>query len=240
MPAPIVPARLEFRDGVPYSAAYGDIYHPADGGMGQARHVFLEGCGLPAAWGGRETFVVLETGFGTGLNFLVTWAAWRADLARCGRLHFISAEKHPFGAEDLARLHARLPELASLGEELRGAWPTLMPGFHRLAFDGGRVLLTLMLGDAAETVPQLEARVDAFYLDGFAPDRNPELWQLELIAALGERAQPGARAATYTVAAGVRNALAAAGFETEKRPGFGRKRHCLAATFTGRRPADGG
>ncbi|MFP5404256.1 MAG: bifunctional tRNA (5-methylaminomethyl-2-thiouridine)(34)-methyltransferase MnmD/FAD-dependent 5-carboxymethylaminomethyl-2-thiouridine(34) oxidoreductase MnmC [Gammaproteobacteria bacterium] len=230
---PLVPARLEFRDGVPYSAAYGDVYHSADGGAGQARHVFLGGCGLPGAWEGRETFVVLETGFGTGLNFLATWAAWRADPARSARLHFISAEKHPFPADDLARLHALWPEFAPLAAELQTAWPMLTPGFHRLALDGGRVQLTLLLGDAAATVPQLDARVDAFYLDGFAPDRNPDLWQLDLIAALGRLAAPGARAATYTVAAPVRDALAQAGFDCEKRPGYGRKRHCLAARFVG-------
>ncbi|MEW5967816.1 MAG: bifunctional tRNA (5-methylaminomethyl-2-thiouridine)(34)-methyltransferase MnmD/FAD-dependent 5-carboxymethylaminomethyl-2-thiouridine(34) oxidoreductase MnmC [Pseudomonadota bacterium] len=230
---PIVPARLEWRDGVPYSAAYGDIYHSADGGAGQARHVFLGGCGLPGAWAAREVFVVLETGFGTGLNFLATWAAWRADPARCARLHFISAEKHPFSAADLAQLHARWPEFAPLAAELYAAWPMLTPGFHRLALDGGRVQLTLMLGDAAATLPQLDASVDAYYLDGFAPDRNPDLWQRDLIAALGRRARPGARAATYTVAAPVRDALAQAGFECEKRPGYGRKRHCLAARYTG-------
>ncbi|MFP5410628.1 MAG: bifunctional tRNA (5-methylaminomethyl-2-thiouridine)(34)-methyltransferase MnmD/FAD-dependent 5-carboxymethylaminomethyl-2-thiouridine(34) oxidoreductase MnmC [Gammaproteobacteria bacterium] len=230
---PLVPARLEWRDGVPYSADYGDIYHSADGGAGQARHVFLGGCGLPGAWAGREVFVVLETGFGTGLNFLATWAAWRADPAHCARLHFISAEKHPFCAADLAQLHARWPEFAPLAAELHAAWPMPVPGFHRIALDGGRVQLTLMLGDAAETLPQLDASVDAFYLDGFAPDRNPDLWQRGLIAALGRLAAPGARAATYTVAAPARDALAQAGFECEKRPGYGRKRHCLAARFAG-------
>lgn len=230
---PIVPACLEWRDGVPYSAAYGDIYHSADGGAGQARHVFLGGCGLPEAWAGRDVFVVLETGFGTGLNFLATWAAWRADPVRCTRLHFISAEKHPFSVDSLAQLHARWPEFAPLAAELHAAWPMPVPGFHRLALDGGRVQLTLMLGDAVDTLPQLGASVDAFYLDGFAPDRNPALWQLDLITALGRCAGPGARAATYTVAAPVRDALAQAGFECEKRPGYGRKRHCLAARYNG-------
>lgn len=233
----LVPARLEFRDGVPYSAAYGDVYHSADGAAGQARHVFLGGCNLPEAWAGRGTFVVLETGFGTGLNFLATWAAWRADPARCARLHFISAEKHPFAADDLARLHALWPEFAPLAAELHAAWPMLTPGFHRLSLDAGRVQLTLLLGDAADTVPQLDARVDAFYLDGFAPGLNPGLWQRELIATLGRLAAPGARAATYTVAAPVRDALAQAGFACEKRPGYGRKRHCLAARFAGAGPS---
>ena len=230
----IVPARLEFRDGVPYSAAYGDIYHSADGGAGQARHVFLQGCGLPQAWAGRGCFIVLETGFGTGLNFLTTWAAWRDDPARPARLHFLSAEKHPFRAEDLARLHAQWPEFAPLSGELLANWPTLTPGFHRIALDGGRVQLTLMLGDALDCLPQVLAEVDAFYLDGFAPACNADLWQPKLFDALARLAKPGAMAATYTVAAPVRQGLAQAGFACEKHAGYGRKRHCLSARFAGR------
>jgi tRNA 5-methylaminomethyl-2-thiouridine biosynthesis bifunctional protein len=230
---PLLPARLKLRDGVPFSAAYGDIYHSADGGAGQARHVFLQGCGLPAAWSSRATFVVLETGFGTGLNFLVTWAAWRDDPARCARLHFISAEKHPFRADDLAQLHAHWPEFSEISRELLANWPSLTPGFHRIALDGGRVQLTLMLGDALDCLPQVQAEVDAFYLDGFAPDCNADLWQPALFDALMPLARPGAMAATYTVAASVREALGRIGFVCEKRAGYGRKRHCLRARFAG-------
>lgn len=230
----IAPASLEFRDGVPYSAAYGDIYHSADGGAGQARHVFLQGCGLPRGWAGRDGFVILEIGFGTGLNFLATWAAWRDDPARPARLHFLSVEKHPFLADDLARLHAQWPEFAALSGELLANWPTLTPGFHRIVLDGGRVQLTLMLGDALDCLPQIEAGVDAFYLDGFAPDRNADLWQPELFAALAGLANRAATAATYTVAAPVRQGLTEAGFACEKRAGYGRKRHCLAARFAGK------
>lgn len=233
----IVPARLEFREGVPYSAAYGDIYHSADGAAGQARHVFLQGCGLPQAWVGRQRFVVLETGFGTGLNFLATWAAWRDDPARPARLHFLSVEKHPFQADDLARLHAHWPEFSALSAELRANWPMLTPGFHRIALDGGRVQLTLMLGDALDCLPEVNAGVDAFYLDGFAPDCNADLWQPALFDTLARLARPGATAATYTVAAPVRQGLAQAGFACEKRAGYGRKRHCLAARFEGRSQA---
>ncbi|HWR77774.1 MAG TPA: bifunctional tRNA (5-methylaminomethyl-2-thiouridine)(34)-methyltransferase MnmD/FAD-dependent 5-carboxymethylaminomethyl-2-thiouridine(34) oxidoreductase MnmC [Thiobacillus sp.] len=230
----IVPARLEFKDGVPYSAAYGDIYHSADGGAGQARHVFLQGCGLPAAWAHRASFVILETGFGTGLNFLATWAAWRADPARPARLHFLSIEKHPFRADDLARLHAQWPEFTARSDELLANWPTLTPGFHRIALDGGRVQLTLMLGDAADCLPQVQAGVDAFYLDGFSPDCNADLWQPSLFDALARLAKSGAMAATYTVAAPVRQGLTEAGFVHEKRTGYGRKRHCLSARFEGK------
>ncbi|HMM47558.1 MAG TPA: bifunctional tRNA (5-methylaminomethyl-2-thiouridine)(34)-methyltransferase MnmD/FAD-dependent 5-carboxymethylaminomethyl-2-thiouridine(34) oxidoreductase MnmC [Thiobacillaceae bacterium] len=235
----ISPATLEYRDGVPYSAAYGDVYYSADGGAGQSRHVFLHGCGLPTRWAGRARFVVLETGFGAGLNFLTTWAAWREDPARPAQLYFLSVEKHPFRAEDLARVHAQWPAYSDLSAELLASWPVLTPGFHRIALDGGRIQLTLMLGDAADCLAQVEAAVDAFYLDGFAPGVNPDLWQTPLFDALARLAKPGALAATYTVAAGVRQALAEAGFAYEKRPGYGRKRHCLVARFErhGRPPA---
>src|SRR5512143_683615 len=227
----LVPATLAFRDGVPYSAPYGDIYHSADGGAGQARHVFLQGCGLPEAWAGRDRFVILETGFGTGMNFLATWAAWRDDPQRPSRLHFLSVEKHPFRADDLARLHAHWPEFAVLSAQLLANWPMLTPGFHRIALDGGRVQLTLMLGDATDCLPRVQAQVDAFYLDGFAPDVNADLWQPALFNELARLAKPGATAATYTVAAPVREGLAQAGFACEKRAGYGRKRHCLSARF---------
>jgi len=230
----IIPARLEFKDGVPYSAAYGDIYHSADGGAGQARHVFLQGCGLPGAWVNRASFVILETGFGTGLNFLTTWAAWRNDPARCAQLHFLSVEKHPFQAADLARLHAQWPEFAPLSGELLANWPALTPGFHRIALDGGRVQLTLMLGDVLDCLPQVQAGVDAFYLDGFAPGSNADMWQPRLFEELARLARSHSMAATYTVAVSVREDLGRAGFECEKRAGFGRKRHCLAARFAGK------
>lgn len=229
----IQPATLEWKDGVPYSSVYGDIYHSADGAAGQARHVFLAGCGLPAGWAGRDHFTVLETGFGTGLNFLATWAAWRNDPSRCRRLHFVSVEKHPFSADDLAHLHAQWPEFASLSAELVAVWPPALPGFHRLTLDGGGVNLTLMLGDALDCLPNLDARVDAFYLDGFAPDRNADLWQSSLFAELARLARTDATAATYTVAAPVRQGLGDAGFVWAKRSGYGRKRHCLTARFTG-------
>ena len=227
-PIVLVPARLTLTaSGVPYSEAFGDVYHSADGGFGQAQHVFLAGNDLPHRWRGRETFTIVETGFGLGLNFLATWAALREDAHAPARLNFVSAEKHPFSATDLETLHARWPKLALLAQELRAAWPPLIAGFHRVHLDDGRITLTLLFGDALHLLPQLQACADAFYLDGFAPAKNPELWSPPLFAALARLAAPGATLATYTVAGAVRDALAAAGFATEKREGFGRKREML-------------
>ena len=208
MSVPIEPAKLEFTpDGTPWSSRFGDVYHSQDGGLGQSRHVFLGGNHLPARWQGRERFVIVETGFGLGLNFLTTWAAWREDPARCDRLHFISIEKHPFNADDLARAHARWPELNGLATRLREHWPALTPGMHRLWLEDGRVALTLVFGDASRALEQLSARADAFYLDGFSPARNPALWSARLCHQLAAIANPGATLATWSVAGEVRRQL---------------------------------
>lgn len=236
MPAPLVPARLAFAaDGTPYSRAYDDVYHSAEGGAAQARHVFLGGNALPERWAGARRFTIFETGFGFGLSFLATWEAWHDDPRRCERLHYVSVEKHPFSAQDLAVLHASHAELAPLAEELRSAWPLLVPGLHRLEFAGGRVVLTLAFGEASALVPQLRLAADAIFLDGFAPAKNPEMWSPELLKAVARLAAPGATAATWSVAAGVREALRAAGFVAEKRRGFARKSEMLVARFVPRR-----
>jgi tRNA 5-methylaminomethyl-2-thiouridine biosynthesis bifunctional protein len=235
MPAPLVPAELGFApDGTPHSGVYGDVYHSAAGGPAQARHVFLAGNGLPERWAGRGLFTVLETGFGLGLNFLATWAAWRDDPLRCARLHFVSIEKHPFRVDDLAQLHARHPAFAALAARLRDAWPLLVPGLHRLELDEGRVVLTLAFADVADALPQLRLTADAIYLDGFAPDRNPEMWSPSTIKALARQAAHGASAATWSAGAAVRAALESAGFAIERRAGLAPKRHMLAARYAPR------
>lgn len=228
------PAVLSYAGGIPYAEAYGDVYHSADGGLEQARYVFLAGNGLPERWRNRERFTIVETGFGLGLNFLATWQAWRADPGRSRRLHYVAIEKHPFSARDLAQLHALWPELASLSAALRAAWPVLVAGFHRIELEEGRVVLTLAFGDIADCLPQIDAAADAFYLDGFAPSKNPEMWSPQVLTRLNRLAVPEATAATYTVSAAVRHALAQGGFACEKRPGFGRKRDMLAARFAPR------
>ncbi|HSC79284.1 MAG TPA: bifunctional tRNA (5-methylaminomethyl-2-thiouridine)(34)-methyltransferase MnmD/FAD-dependent 5-carboxymethylaminomethyl-2-thiouridine(34) oxidoreductase MnmC [Chitinolyticbacter sp.] len=224
----LTPATLDLTDaGVPYSAAFDDVYHSADGGLGQARHVFMAGNGLPAAWQGRQHYTIVETGFGQGLNFLATWQAWRMDAARCQRLHFVSVEQFPFTRDDLALLHARYPELAAVSAELCAHWPDLTQGVHRIWLDEGRVSLTLLLGDAQTLLPQLQAVADAIYLDGFSPAKNPELWCLPIYKALWRLAHAGTTLATYTVAGDVRRGLTEAGFAVERVDGFGGKRQML-------------
>ena len=231
---PLIPAQLAFNPaGVPYAPAYDDIYHSADGGLEQAQHVFLAGNDLPRAWRDRELFVILETGFGLGLNFLATWQHWREDPQRCQRLHFVSIEKHPFARADLAQLHARWPQLAALAGELQAQWPLLTPGVHRLLLDNGRVTLTLLFGDAATQIRKLAVQADALYLDGFAPAKNPALWDSQFLKAVSRLCKPGATLATWSVAAAVREALAAQRWTLEKRHGFGSKRDMLCGRLFG-------
>ena len=229
MPRELHPATLTLApDGTPVSEKYGDVYHSAAGGHAQARHVFLAGNGLPQRWRGCEAFSILETGFGLGVNFMATWLAWRDDPQRSQTLQFTSLEKHPFSAADLALAHAAWPEFAGLSAMLCASWPLLVAGAHRIELDDGRVVLQLVFGDAADMLPLLEGEVDVFYLDGFSPAKNPELWSPDICCALARLARPDATLATWSVAAVVRNALTAAGFRVEKRPGFTGKRQMLA------------
>lgn len=221
--------------GHPVSARYGDVYASRAGAAGQAREVFLRGCGLldqPAQWADRAQFAVLETGFGLGINFLATWAAWRADPQRSARLHYVALELHPVRAADLLA-HAPA-EFHGLAAELAAQWPPALRGLHSVVLDDGRVRLLLAFGDANALAPRLQLAADAFYLDGFAPARNPASWQPDLFRALARLARPGARLATYTVARAVRDGLERAGFQVGLRPGWGGKRQRLEAVFAPR------
>lgn len=237
----IFPATLAFSaEGTPYSATYGDIYHTGSGGYGQARHVFLGGNGLPARWQRHRLFVILETGFGLGLNFLATWDAWKKDSQRCERLHFISLEKHPFAKADLATLFEDWlltsdgAPLAPLAAQLLTQWPTLTTGFHRLHFEDDALTLTLIFGDAAEKLAEVDAKADALYLDGFSPARNPDLWTPNVCTQLSRLASPGATLATWSVASSVRENLAACGWSLDKAPGFLGKREMLCGRWPGK------
>lgn len=215
---------LDWQDGVPVSRRHDDAYYARDDGLAESVHVYLGGCGLPGAWQGRSRFGVAELGFGTGLNFCATLAAWRATAAQDARLDYTGFEIAPLDAAQMARALARWPCLAAEAGSLTAAW-TGRDG--TLTF--GLVRLRLVTGDARRTVPGWAAAADAWYLDGFAPARNPEMWEAPLLSAVHARTVPGGRAATFTAAGHVRRALAAAGFEVERRPGHGRKRHMTVA-----------
>jgi tRNA 5-methylaminomethyl-2-thiouridine biosynthesis bifunctional protein len=234
MDEPLIPAPLVFRDdGTPYSPRHDDIYHSAAGALAQARHVFLDGNGLPARWRVKRRFIVLETGFGMGINFLATWAAWRDDPQRTSALEFVSIEKHPFSADDLRAAHAAIIDdtaVAPLADALASAWPPLEAGVHRFAFVPGAVTLTLAFGAADDLLPRLADHgltADAIYLDGFAPARNPDMWTPAIFASLARIAKDDATFATYTSSGHVKRALIDNGFDYRKVAGFGGKRAML-------------
>ncbi|SEK48915.1 tRNA 5-methylaminomethyl-2-thiouridine biosynthesis bifunctional protein [Variovorax sp. YR750] len=218
-------------DGVPRSERFDDIYHTETGALAQSRHVFLGGCSLPEAWAGQPKWRILETGFGLGLNFLTTWQAWRADPARPRMLHFVSIEAHPVSADDVLRGAGAYPELVSLARELAGQWHGLLPGFHRLAFDEGRVLLTLCVGDVQPMLRAQRFEADSIFLDGFSPRLNPVMWSEDTLKAVSRFARQGTRIATWTIARTIRDALAQYGFSVDKHPGLPPKRDCLRGVF---------
>ena len=220
-------------DGRPRSALYGDAYFGADDGLAESRAVFLAGCGLPEAWTGRRTFTVGELGFGTGLNILALLDLWRRHRPDAGRLHVFSIEAHLMSREDAARALAAWPELAPQAEILLARWPRVRRGFHRIDLPGCGAVLDLALMEAGEALSSWNGRADAWFLDGFAPALNPEIWRDEVLHAIAARSAPGARAATFTVAGSVRRGLEAAGFTVRRAPGHGRKRERLEAVLPG-------
>ena len=223
-------ADLEWREGQPYSRRFGDVYFSRDSGIGETRHVFLDGNRLPARWAALEpksTFTIGETGFGTGLNFLCAWALWNEIAPPDARLHVFSTELHPLSANELVRALALWPELTLRRDALLAQWDALLPGWHRFRFEEGRVTLTLAVGDATEQLAALDAPLDAWFLDGFAPARNPEMWSDALFAQIARCSHEHTTLATYTSAGHVRRGLEAVGFRVEKGRGFGRKREML-------------
>ncbi|MEA5190455.1 bifunctional tRNA (5-methylaminomethyl-2-thiouridine)(34)-methyltransferase MnmD/FAD-dependent 5-carboxymethylaminomethyl-2-thiouridine(34) oxidoreductase MnmC [Enterobacter hormaechei] len=239
----IQPANLEFNaEGTPVSRDFDDVYFSNDNGLEETRYVFLEGNHLSTRFPEhpRRLFVVAESGFGTGLNFLTLWQAfdqYRAAYpeATLQRLHFISFEKFPLTAHDLRLAHQRWPELAHWAEQLQTQWPPAIGGCHRLYLDDGRVTLDLWLGDINDLTDKLDdsmnQKVDAWFLDGFAPAKNPDMWSPHLFSAMARLARPGATLATFTSAGFVRRGLQEAGFTMRKTKGFGRKRDMLVGVM---------
>ncbi|KTC90256.1 bifunctional tRNA (5-methylaminomethyl-2-thiouridine)(34)-methyltransferase MnmD/FAD-dependent 5-carboxymethylaminomethyl-2-thiouridine(34) oxidoreductase MnmC [Fluoribacter dumoffii] len=245
---PINKAELDWHDALPFSTHYDDVYHSSEGGINQSLHVFINGNDLINRWQSfseeePKRFTIAETGFGIGLNFLVSWSLWEQYAPKSCQLHFISCEKHPLSLDDLIKSLAAWPQLEHYAQQLIADYPVLTPGYHYLSFCGGRVSLTLMLGDALECYEQLlicgesslesklrTAFVDAWFLDGFAPAKNASMWSEALIKIIALLSQENSTTlATYTAASSVKKGLSQNGFVVEKRKGFGRKRHMLCA-----------
>jgi tRNA 5-methylaminomethyl-2-thiouridine biosynthesis bifunctional protein len=218
--------------GAPRSQRFGDVYYSLEDGLAEARTVFLAGCGLPDAWAGRERFTVAELGFGTGLNIAALLHLWRASRAQ-GRLHVFSIEGFPVSREDAARALSAWPEIADAARALLDCWPTATPGFHRIDLPGWNATFDLAVGDAAWALDQWRGAADAWFLDGFSPALNPDMWSDAVLDDVAARSAPGARLGTFTVAGAVRRGLVKRGFQVDKRPGHGRKRERLEAVMPG-------
>lgn len=203
--------------GVPVSQRFDDPFFSLEGGLAETGFVFHQGNDLAARL--RHGFHIAETGFGTGLNLLATAALWQG-MARPGTIRFTSFEAYPMAPADMARALAAFPDLAPLSALLLGHWAA-----GARVFDLSGVAVEVIEGDAGKTLPLWQGQADAWFLDGFAPARNPELWSAELMDQIARHTAPGGTFATYTAAGPVRRALDDAGFAVERLPGFGRKRH---------------
>ncbi|MGQ7246635.1 bifunctional tRNA (5-methylaminomethyl-2-thiouridine)(34)-methyltransferase MnmD/FAD-dependent 5-carboxymethylaminomethyl-2-thiouridine(34) oxidoreductase MnmC [Halomonas sp. V046] len=214
----------------PYSQAFDDVYFSRHDGRAETEHVFIDANRLPerfAAWHKPRPFVIIETGFGTGLNMLCAWHAFECHARADARLHLVSTERFPMEREDLARALANWPDLAAKAARLLDQWPAAVTGVHRLHL-APQVTLDMHIGDSVERLALLDGYADAWFLDGFAPSKNPEMWRSELYQQMAARSRPGATFATFTCAGVVKRGLKAAGFAWRKVPGFGRKREMLA------------
>ncbi|WGK89082.1 bifunctional tRNA (5-methylaminomethyl-2-thiouridine)(34)-methyltransferase MnmD/FAD-dependent 5-carboxymethylaminomethyl-2-thiouridine(34) oxidoreductase MnmC [Pseudomonas migulae] len=235
---PVLPhAQLDWDDqGRPRSRVFDDVYFSDLSGLDETRYVFLEQNAL------RERFAALpvggklvigETGFGTGLNFLCAWQLFEQHAVAGARLHFVSVEKYPLSLPDLQRALALWPELKPFADQLLAQYVAIHQGFQRLILDHGRITLTLLIGDVLEQLPQLDAQIDAWFLDGFAPAKNPDMWTAELFVELARLAAPGSTISTFTSTGWVRRLLNAAGFKMKRTPGIGHKWEILRGVFLG-------
>ena len=230
-------ADLDWQAGAPRSRRFDDTYFSKDDGLAETRAVFLRGCRLPDAWAGRTAFVVGELGFGTGLNILALVDLWRRTRpSPAAALHIFSVEGFPMRRDEAARALAAWPELADLAEPLLAQWPEGRRGWRRIEWPWHGVVLDLAIAHVTQALAAWDGAADAWFLDGFAPARNPDMWNPEALTLVGARSAPGARAATFTVAGAVRRGLTEAGFQVERVPGFGRKKQRLEALLPGLTP----
>lgn len=227
---PLDSADLSWVDGVPYSTRYGDVYYSRHGGLEESRAVFLAGNRLPERWVSRPRFAIGEIGFGTGLNFLATLALWNETASTCF-LSYWAIEHAPLHPDDVRRVAARWPDLIPYAEALSAVYPPLRRGWYRRYLCSGRVSLTLVFDDALTGLAELDGRVDAWYLDGFAPARNAEAWSPELCGHLARLSIPGSTFSTYTAAGVVRRALGDVGFDVDRIPGYGGKKERLCGVM---------
>lgn len=242
-PPKINPARILWQaDGSPRSGEFNDIYFSKHNGLEETRYVFLENNQLsqrftdikndPAA-----SFHIGETGFGTGLNFLCAWQL-RNQLSPACHLHFVSVEKFPLSRSDIETALSSWPEISTLSARLIEQYSVLTPGWHRISFIHDRVDLSLFIGDVSDAFSNIQTGIDAWFLDGFAPAKNPEMWSKDLFQNMARLSHQNTTLSTFTAAGSVREGLREAGFDIERVKGFAQKRHMIKGQFSGQRPSN--
>ena len=236
---PLTTAKIDWTsDDSPHSCLFDDVYYSPENGLEESEYVYLQGSNIPQRWASHPhpSFCVAEAGFGTGLNFLLTWKMWKNQGKPRPHLHYISIEKHPLRLDDMRRALAGWPALNEYSAALLGAYPEPIPGQHRIVLEDGAVILDLWLQDIEQAIEDLASYggdiVDAWYLDGFAPDRNPEMWTERLFGCMAIASRNNASFATFTAAGHVRRGLTRAGFQVSKSPGFGHKRENMYGRLT--------
>ena len=227
-------AAIEWREGLPYSRAFGDIYFSSENGLLETEHVFIQGNALNSRWQtlAGDTFTIIETGFGTGLNFLCACKHWLEYAPAHAVLHFISVEKYPLSLQDMQTALAHWHTLLPVAEALIASYESLLKTGKIMLLDG-RIQLQVLFGDASASLGNINSQADAWFLDGFAPSKNPDMWQPALFEQMARLSHLNTTFATFTSAGAVRRGLAAAGFTVTKKPGFGRKREMISGYFSG-------
>ncbi len=232
----LTPPHLNWDDnGAPHSIDFNDVYFDKESGIKETQFVFLEQNQLKHRFTQlsktslNAAFTIAETGFGTGLNFLCAWQLWQQTVTdkSTKRLHFISVEKYPLSKEELITTLAMWPTLKRFASELIRSYPVICKGLHRIELDGGRIQLSLWFGEAHEGFTAVNADVDAWFLDGFAPSKNPDMWNSQLFTEVKRLSHIGTSISTFTAAGIVRRGLQSVGFDIQKVKGFGKKREML-------------
>ncbi|MEQ1598599.1 MAG: tRNA (5-methylaminomethyl-2-thiouridine)(34)-methyltransferase MnmD [Methylotenera sp.] len=219
----------------PYSIDFNDIYFNSEDGLAETEYVFVEKNQLKQRFAmlNNKTFTIIETGFGTGLNFLAVAAHWLALAPPNAILHYISIEKFPLNLDDLRRAHATWPQFAEISHEFLQHYTNLKAGNNQISMPEIRMDISLQVGDVLTVLKKIQSKADAWLLDGFAPAKNADMWSPEVFAQMARLSKNRTTFATFTSAGDVRRGLENAGFKIEKHAGFGKKREMLSGKFLG-------
>jgi len=231
---PVYNAQLDWQVSTPLNKQFNDPYFSLADGLAESDYVFLQHNLLPENWKGKRKFIIAETGFGTGLNFLLTAARWTETESENSYLTYYSVEKYPLTHGDLAKAFKNWPQFNSISSNLLKNYPSRLPGFHTIRFNIERITLVLMIGDVLPMLSNMQCNVDSWYLDGFSPAKNPEMWTKEVCKTIASLSHKQTRFATFTAAGEVRRNLQSVGFDVKKTAGFGKKREMLSGIFSGK------